>query len=93
MNKNNRLENKKIIVTGGSRGIGAGIVKRLFDEGAEILIADFRKDLALDLINKLDKSMKKISFYEVDLSKEENIISMFEYIENKWSSLDILISI
>lgn len=92
MNKNNRLENKKIIVTGGSRGIGAGIVKRLFDEGAEILIADFRKDLALDLINKLDKSMKKISFYEVDLSKEENIISMFEYIENKWSSLDILIN-
>ena len=39
---NKRLLDKKIIVTGGSRGIGAGIVKRLFNEGAEIIIADIK---------------------------------------------------
>ena len=33
-----RLLNKKVIVTGGSRGIGAGIVERLYNEGAEIII-------------------------------------------------------
>ena len=41
-----RLLDKKVIVTGGSRGIGAGIVERLFNEGAEIIIADIKKDLA-----------------------------------------------
>jgi 3alpha(or 20beta)-hydroxysteroid dehydrogenase len=35
-----RLKNKKAIITGGSRGIGEGIVKRLYDEGSEIIIAD-----------------------------------------------------
>ena len=35
-----RLQNKKVIVTGGSRGIGEGIVKRLYNEGSEIIIAD-----------------------------------------------------
>ena len=35
-----RLLGRKVIVTGGSRGIGAGIVERLFNEGAEIVIAD-----------------------------------------------------
>ena len=38
-----RLQNKKVIVTGGSRGIGEGIVKRLYNEGSEIIIADIRK--------------------------------------------------
>ena len=56
-----RLLGKKVIVTGGSRGIGAGIVERLFNEGAEIIIADIKKDLA-----KLDKSLNipiTTSFY------------------------------
>ena len=38
-----RLLDKKVIVTGGSRGIGAGIVERLFNEGADIIIADIWK--------------------------------------------------
>ena len=42
-----RLKNKKAIITGGSRGIGEGIVKRLYDEGSEIIIADIRKELGL----------------------------------------------
>jgi 3alpha(or 20beta)-hydroxysteroid dehydrogenase len=50
-----RLKNKKAIITGGSRGIGEGIVKRLYDEGSEIIIADIRKELAENLINNLDK--------------------------------------
>ena len=45
MNKEKRLLDKKAIVTGGSRGIGAGIVKRLYSEGAQIIIADLRDKL------------------------------------------------
>ena len=52
MYKEQRLLNKKTIVTGGARGIGAGIVKRLYAEGAEIIISDFREELALDLIQE-----------------------------------------
>ena len=50
---NKRLENKKAIVTGGSRGIGEGIVKRLYDEGCHIIIADIRKELAENLIESV----------------------------------------
>ena len=69
-----RLLNKKTIVTGGARGIGAGIVRRLYAEGAEIIISDFREELALDLIQELDQDKGNISFHKTDLSKEEEII-------------------
>ena len=85
-----RLKNKKAIITGGSRGIGEGIVKRLYDEGSEIIIADIRKDLAENLINNLDKS--QVSFFKADLSKEEEIKKLMEFTMNKWGSLDFLIN-
>ena len=85
-----RLQNKKVIVTGGSRGIGEGIVKRLYNEGSEIIIADIRKELAENLINSLDKN--QISFFQTDLSQEEEIKKLMEFTENKWGSLDFLIN-
>ena len=57
-----RLLDKKVIVTGGSRGIGAGIVERIFNEGADIIIADIKKDLAKKLIE--DLKTDKITFFE-----------------------------
>jgi len=85
-----RLQNKKVIVTGGSRGIGEGIVKRLYNEGSEIIIADIRKELAENLINSLDKN--QISFFQTDLSQEEEIKKLMEFTENKWGGLDFLIN-
>ena len=87
-----RLLNKKIIVTGGSRGIGAGIVKRLFNEGAEIIIADIREKEAKTLIKEIDNGKKRITFKKVDLSKENEIIELFKFTLNKWGRLDILIN-
>ena len=92
MNKEKRLLDKKAIVTGGSRGIGAGIVKRLYSEGAQIIIADLREELAKDLINELDADNKNILFHKVDLSDEKEIIKLFEFAGNQWSKLDILVN-
>ena len=92
MNNEKRLLDKKTIVTGGSRGIGAGIVKRLYSEGAEIIIADFREELALKLIEELDQNKGKILFHKADLSRENEIIKLFDFAKNKWSKLDLFIN-
>ena len=85
-----RLKNKKAIVTGGSRGIGEGIVKRLYNEGVEIIIADIREELAENLIKDLDHN--QISFFQADLSQEEEIKKLMDYTKTKWGSLDFLIN-
>ena len=85
-----RLKNKKAIVTGGSRGIGEGIVKRLYNEGVEIIIADIREELAQNLIKDLDHN--QISFFQADLSQEDEIKKLMDYTKTKWGSLDFLIN-
>ena len=48
------LEGKKVLITGGSRGIGAGVVRVAMEEGADVAFiyhqsADLAKDLAQEM--------------------------------------------
>ena len=43
-----RFEGKTALVTGGARGIGAATAKRLADEGARVVVADFNGDTAAE---------------------------------------------
>ena len=92
MNSQQRLLDKIAIVTGGARGIGAGIVKRLYSEGAKIIIADLREEVAKKFIEELDQDKGNIVFHKTDLSKENEIIKLFEFTSNKWSKLDLFIN-
>ncbi len=92
MTDNKRLINKKAIITGGAQGIGAGIVKRLYEEGVEIIIADLKKDVAEQLINELDENKSQITFFEVDVSNEEQIKKLYNFTKDKWGKLDILVN-
>src|SRR4029453_5953152 len=49
---NHQLENKRALVTGGSRGIGAAIVKRLAREGAHV---------ALTYVSKPEEANKTVA--------------------------------
>ncbi len=88
---NKRLLDKKTIITGGSRGIGAGIVERLYKEGANIIIADILEKEAMELINKLGDN-EKIIFKSTNLSSEEEIIDLFNFANKQWGNLDLLIN-
>ena len=42
---NNKLASKKIIITGGGRGLGAAMASKFIDEGADVLIAGRNKEV------------------------------------------------
>ena len=50
------LENKKIMVTGASGGIGSSIVEKLSDCGANVLASGTRLEKLEELKNKFNKS-------------------------------------
>ena len=86
-----RLLNTKTVVTGGSRGIGAGIVQRLFNEGSDIIIADILEDEANNLIESLN-AKDRIFFHRTNLSEENQILDLFKFVKDKWGTLNFLIN-
>ncbi len=85
------LNNKKIIVTGGSRGIGAGIVKLLDSLGAEIAFSySSRKESAEQVLSQLSGRQHKI--FQLNLSDEESIQMSFSSLLKEWGSVDGLVN-
>ena len=74
------LENKNIIVTGASGGIGNSIIKKLNEVGANILASGTR----IEKLEELKKKYEKIKILKFDISQSEKIE---EFIENATNEL------
>ena len=76
----NNLENKNIIVTGASGGIGNSIVKKLNKVGANILASGTR----IEKLEELKKNFENIKILKFDISQSDKIA---EFIENATKEL------
>ena len=74
------LENKNIIVTGASGGIGNSIIKKLNEAGANILASGTK----IEKLEELKKNFKSIKILKFDISQSDKIE---EFIENATNEL------
>ena len=74
------LENKNIIVTGASGGIGNAIIKKLYEAGANILASGTR----IEKLEELKKNFQGIKILKFDISQSDKIE---EFIENATNEL------
>ncbi|KAJ5759522.1 hypothetical protein N7520_006678 [Penicillium odoratum] len=69
------LKGKRIIVTGGARGIGAAATQILAKQGAHVFILDINDDLAKALITELSTQLcTQIDYAHVDVSKKAEVV-------------------
>ena len=88
------INNKVVIVTGGTRGIGFATVKAFLDNGAKVALCGSRENTvnkALTELKAMSSNYEVLGFYP-DLLKISEIESMMDEIENKWGKIDILIN-
>lgn len=86
------LSDKVAIVTGGAMGIGFGIVDRLAQAKAAVMIADFNEDHARFAAEKLTSQNLKVSFVKVDVSKQGDIKNMVDQTIKEFGGVDILVN-
>lgn len=84
---------KTVIVTGGSRGIGAAIVKLLAKNGYQVILnynhseeaaKQIKQQLALENIN--------IEVFKADVSKREEVKKLIKFTLDKYKNIDVLIN-
>lgn len=85
-----KFENKVVLVTGGSRGIGAATVREFAKEGAKVIIHYNRDEEAANSV--LEDIGGNGLIVKTDLKKVDEILQMFEVIKDKYGELDILIN-
>ena len=88
-NQEKNIESKVAIVTGGSRGIGASIVKKLAQNGY-IVVLNYNKSEkeAKEIENKFDN----IYSYEADISNYDEVKGLIDFTINKFGKIDLLVN-
>jgi 3-oxoacyl-[acyl-carrier protein] reductase len=89
----NKLKNKVAVVTGASKGIGASIAKYFATEGAKVVVNyASSKDGAGEVTDEINKTGGTAISVQGDVSKEADVIRLFEETEKAFGTLDILVN-
>ena len=84
---------KVVIVTGGSKGIGAEIVKTLAHEGYKIVLNYNNSEVnAKKIQEELLKENIKIEIFKADVSKRAEAKELINFALKKFNTIDILIN-
>ena len=93
MLKENSLENKVILVTGGGSGLGKSMVKYFLELGANVIITSRREDLLKEVAKDLNKKFKAEVFpIACDVRKIEEVEKVIEESYNKFGKIDCLVN-
>ena len=87
-----QLSGKKAVVTGGSKGIGLAIAAGLAHFGAEVMITGRNEESLKEAAEGLSRQGYNVKWKMVDVTKKEDILSLFNHIDNEFKSIDILIN-
>jgi len=90
---NGKLSGKVAVVTGASKGIGAGIAKEFAQAGAEVIVnyASSKTD-ADRVVNEITKRGGKAVAVQGSVTKKEDVEKLFSAAEKAFGKVDILVN-
>lgn len=91
--KNGKLDEKIAVVTGASKGIGAGIAKQLAAEGAAVVVNyASSKEGADQVVDEITKLGGKAVAVQGDVAKQKDVERLFAETKKAFGQIDILVN-
>ena len=84
----NDIKNKKVIITGGSRGIGLSILKKFYENEAKILTIGSN----LENLKKIQNDYPNIEIEQLNLKNLNEVKDCFSTLIDKLGGLDLLVN-
>jgi NAD(P)-dependent dehydrogenase (short-subunit alcohol dehydrogenase family) len=89
---NLELENKRVLVTGSTSGIGEAITRRFAQEGAAVIVHGRRRDAAERVAAEIRRDGGKAIIALGDLSQDDEAARIVEAAEAELGGVDILVN-
>lgn len=86
-----RLQNKVVLVTGATGGIGVEIVRRLASEGAALVVTDLALDGCEKLVAELDSAQNHLAL-GLDIASEAEWVDAVAAVAQRFSRLDAVVN-
>ena len=86
------LENKVVLITGASSGIGKESAIQFAKKGAQIILVARRKDKLEQVVNELKEFHVSTLVCRCDVSKKDQVKEMSKTVLEKFNSVDILVN-
>jgi len=86
------MKDKVVIVTGGGRGIGEGICRKLASEGAKVVVADLLLEKALATAKEIEKDGGVAIALKTDVTKRADVVLMSSKVVEEFGRIDVLVN-
>ncbi|MFZ2956844.1 MAG: SDR family oxidoreductase [Candidatus Ozemobacteraceae bacterium] len=86
------FNNKVVIITGGSRGLGKKLAVRFSKLNANVILLDKDEAGGNIVVNDIKAMNKKAEFVKVDLTKDGDFSKTINIIKGKFGKIDVLIN-
>lgn len=87
-----RVQDKVIIVTGGSLGIGRAACIRLAEQGAKVAITDVKDSEGQQLADEITKSGGVAKYWHMDTAQEKNVQDVVKAVYDTFGRIDGLVN-
>lgn len=88
----NRHGDRVAVVTGSTKGIGAGVAKRLAREGATVVVNGRSADDGRETVDAIREAGGNASFIEADMRDPAGIEALLEEAAERFGHIDILVN-
>lgn len=87
-----KIQNKVVIITGASSGLGEATAQRLAERGAKLMLAARREDRLKELVAKIEQAGGTAQYQVTDVTQKDQVDALAEATKAAYGRVDVLVN-